>query len=775
MRHRFYTLRLRVFALLTIPFAALLAVTTFYSFQEREQRIAATQKRIESAAALIVGQQVDNVVATKTLITALTNSAEVLQFAKAPEACSRIAAHHLLQQQPRIANISASLPNGDVICSARPSKIRVSIANQPYFTKALTTANVVIGEMIISHATGRAILPFYKAVFDAAGRVQGVVIAGLDVKWLNSELAKSGQPESASRIGLIDQHGNVLARHPDPEGWVGKSAADTPFFKMLMAHSGHGLTESVGFDGVPRMYALVRFAETDAGPIFLWMGVNKEIITAEIDRRLMVTLAVALVLLLAALALVWGATERWFLRPVLALAVAARRIKQGDLDARTGFDGGKDELGQLVLAFDQMAEGLQVSHRKLLQQTGDLESANRNLAQLNAELGVRAKEAEAANRAKSTFLANMSHEIRTPMNGILGMAHLMRRGEVALRQAEQLDKITASGNHLLGIINDILDLSKIEAGKLVLEQKDFALADMLHTTCAVIGDAVAAKGLKLFMKVSGMPEALHGDPTRLSQALVNYLSNALKFTAHGSITFSGRILEEADTGYLLRFEIIDTGIGIAADQKVRLFEAFEQADSSTTRKYGGTGLGLTITRRIAQLMGGEVGVDSTPGQGSTFWLTARLGKGQKAAAIAIGQSNESAETILRREHRGKRVLLAEDDPINQEVALILLQEVGLTPDLAENGAQALRRAEQNNYDLILMDVHMPAMDGIEATLAIRRVAGRRAVPIVAMTASVFDDDRERCLAAGMNDFITKPVDPDKLFATLLKWLARPRA
>ena len=521
-------------------------------------------------------------------------------------------------------------------------------------------------------------------------------------------------------------------------------------------------------------------------------------------------------------------------------------------------------------------------------------------------------ELEKANEAKSAFLANMSHEIRTPMNAVIGLSHLALKADPSPRLRDYLIKIRSSGQHLLGIINEILDFSKIEAGKLSIESVEFDLDKVLENVGNLISEKAEEKGLELVFDIepSVSSTRLRGDPLRLGQILINFCNNAVKFTEKGEVVIKGRVLEASGDGQLIEFSVKDTGIGMTEAQIERLFQAFEQADTSTTRKYGGTGLGLAISKRLAELMGGHVGVTSEAGKGSTFWFTARLGKGVPAPRpsllrsdlrgrrVLIIDDNSSAravlsnmlttmtfvadeapsgeegiemvreaakrgepyeiifvdwqmprldgietskrilalpdlstaphlvmvtaygrEDVLKQAEEnglenvlvkpvtsstlfdtivavldahpeatghdvqivpsfeinrtgGTRVLLVEDNEINQEVAIGLLEDATIQVDLAENGEIAVRMAQENDYDAVLMDMQMPVMDGIEATRAIRSDPRFQNLPIIAMTANAMAADREKCLKAGMNDHIGKPIDPDQLFSVLLRWAGR---
>ncbi|MBU1365209.1 MAG: response regulator [Gammaproteobacteria bacterium] len=384
---------------------------------------------------------------------------------------------------------------------------------------------------------------------------------------------------------------------------------------------------------------------------------------------------------------------------------------------------------------------------------------------------IAAKEAaEAANVAKSAFLANMSHEIRTPLNAITGMAHIIRRAGLPPEQLVRLEKIDTAGHHLLGIVNAVLELSKIEAGKLNMADYPLNPADIAARVVVMLQDKALAKNIRLIADAEELPPSLRGDATHLQQALLNYVANAVKFTDHGVVVVRVRTVEESDDHAVVCFEVEDTGIGIAPEAAARLFTAFEQADNSTTRKYGGTGLGLAITRKLAEMMGGAAGMRSTPGLGSVFWFTARLKKGGHEPDLLFGAAGESAEEVLSRDFLGRRILLVEDEPVNREVASAMLNTLGLVVDLAVDGREAVSKAAAGNYDLILMDMQMPNLNGLEATRQIRALPGRGDVPIVAVTANIFAEDKANCLAAGMNDFLAKPSPPALLFSTVLKAL-----
>ncbi len=596
------------------------------------------------------------------------------------------------------------------------------------------------------------------------------------------------------------------------------------------------------------------------------------------------------------------------------LTWTTKQIATGDFSQRVSF------MGEFSEAFNSMTQQLQTSFQErnksmedLQNQIGELGKARKAMLNILEDLEEARQAADAAAQAKADFLANMSHEIRTPMNAIIGFSSLAMKTELDKKQRDYIQKIQQSGQHLLGIINDILDFSKIEAGKLSVEHTEFELEKVLENVSNLVSDKTATKGLELVFRVEkGTPNYLVGDPLRLGQILVNYSNNAVKFTEQGEIVVSVQVGEETESDVLLRFGVRDTGIGLTEEQIGRLFQSFQQADTSTSRKYGGTGLGLAISKKLAELMGGDVGVESEYGKGSTFWFTARLGKGIAKARkfvpdpdlrgrrILVVDDNEMSRIVLsdmltgmtfmvkdvasgkaaleeiraaadggnpyevvlldwrmpemdgietarairklpldpvphmvmvtaygreevlkeaalagledvlikpvssstmfdtlvqvlggkRDEKRdedqqaaplienlnaikGSSILLVEDNEFNQQIACELLADAGFKVDVAENGKKSIEMLDKRTYDIVLMDMQMPVMDGTTATREIRKDERFRDLPILAMTANVMEADIEKCREAGMWDHIGKPIDPDELFAKLLRWV-KPR-
>jgi len=493
---------------------------------------------------------------------------------------------------------------------------------------------------------------------------------------------------------------------------------------------------------------------------------SQRYVDGEIRNALIRTILTAILFLILGALVVYYFARRWT-DPIQKLVHFSHELASGDFSATAHISTRTDdEIGLLVAALEEMADSLRHSYAQLEDHSHILEEKVEKRTRQLAEARDRAL---AAAQAKSDFLANMSHEIRTPMNAVIGMAHLaldMSRDE---KQRDYLNKILTASETLLVIINDILDFSKVEAGKLTIEPVNFYLEAMLANVESVNALSASAKGLNLQFDCPPDLPPLYGDSMRLGQVLLNLVNNAVKFTEQGQVKLTVEVIEQTDSDIELGFSVTDTGIGMTAEQQANLFQAFTQADTSITRNYGGTGLGLAICKQLVELMGGEIGVESTPGKGSRFHFRIRFALGSADEVAVIQAEKQLTPDVIQSLH-GVRLLLVEDNEINQQVAEGLLARAGISLQTVHNGKQAIEAVRADAFDGVLMDMQMPVMDGLEATRLIRADENFRDLPIIAMTANAMPGDRERCLQAGMNDHIAKPIDPDRLYSTLVRWI-----
>jgi signal transduction histidine kinase/CheY-like chemotaxis protein len=673
---------------------------------------------------------------------------------------------HMQKIYNRLTFIHTTNLNGMNVARA-DGKAPIDYSDRRWFKEA-KAGKPIARETLISRTTGNPALNMSTAVRNASGAIVGVCSAGTDLKTLVDQVGAAGLGKTGY-VFVVDERGRALA-HPDVAlaSALKDLSAEVPVRRALDRQTGR-----ITFDD-PRGHAWIANSQQLSNGWFTIGLQRKDELLAGANHVWQTAIYTAVAGATLILILTWLIATR-LIRPIGELTAAARDLSGGQWDRRVS-EGRGDEIGLLATAFNSMAAELQEGYRNIER---IVEARTGELHQTNQQLQVARQAAECANRAKDQFLANMSHEIRTPMTAILGYAELLLEPSNSLSDRhDSLHAIGRNARHLIDIINEILDLSKIEAGCMSVERLEVDLAMLFHDLLSLLRPRIEEKGLSLAVEfATPIPRFIQSDAVRLRQILMNLLSNAHKFTQAGSITLRLSCAQRAGAAAAtLGIDVIDTGMGMTEEQMTRLFKPFSQADQTTTRRFGGTGLGLSISKRLADLLGGDIVATSRPGEGSTFSVTLGIDQVPESTMInglnPIETRTTGAPVAAPQVQLNCRILLAEDGPDNQRLITHHLKRAGAQVVIAENGRLAVERivAEPGGFDLVLMDMQMPEMDGYEATAYLRKRGC--AIPIIALTAHAMAEDRTRCLAAGCDDYLTKPIDKAVLLGAIHERVSR---
>jgi signal transduction histidine kinase/CheY-like chemotaxis protein len=908
-------LRTRLLALVFLAVLPFLLLTLHATWEQRRLAREAALTDGLRLARLAASEKTNRFEGARHLLMALAHLPAVQ--ADDPQNCNALLGD-LLPTFASYANLGVINRDGRLFCSALPFDPQLDLTDRGYFQEALNQGQFSAGVYQVGRVTGQPSVNFGYPVTDSQGKIFRVVYVAMTLDWL-TELVETMDLPPGATLNVLDAQGTVLARYPGGAEWVGRQVPEAPVLTQLQ-QAGEGTAELPGLDGVLRLTAFTRFHTVAGdGNIYVVVGIPSQVAFAAANQALLRNLTALLLVLVLALGTSWVASDRLILHRVQLLLTATRRIAAGDLAARADLPDDGGEISQLGKAFNDMAASLEqrIAEREETQQELERERAllARRVEERTADLSLANAELARAARLKDEFLASMSHELRTPLNAVLGLSEALQEevyGPLNSDQQQTLKDIEASGRHLLALINDILDVSKVEAGKMELEPATVSVELVCHASLQLVKETAHKKRLKLTTAIDPAVEFMAADERRLKQILVNLLSNAVKFTPEGGAV--GLEVKGDAAHNVVHFTVWDTGIGIPAEYMERLFEPFVQLDSRLSRQYAGTGLGLTLVYRMVEMHGGSLAVESEVGQGSRFTITlpwqaasdvevtgppdqaedgAASGRLQRALLIedspsAVFQTSRylaelGAETVVHREGQGAvqqavelqpdliildillpdfsgweiltwlknhpqtasipvlivsvvddrpyglelgaaeylvkpisrdqlqaavqallpesdtqqlralifagesskmpetgseqppvgrqpLILLAEDNELNIKTIYDFLLAKRYRAVVARNGREAVLMAEEMRPDLILMDVQMPQMDGLEAMQLIRTNPATAAVPIIALTALAMPGDKERCLAAGANRYMTKPARLLELEATISRLL-----